>query len=106
MRAIGKDVQAASLPAAQPAVVGLAADAGGNIDHLGRSEPVPQHLGDGVEALLCHCELQSTLPTYLASPLVGEAQETRGGHVNHHPRRLHRLCAPASSGQSESNPTP
>jgi hypothetical protein len=74
MRAVGKGVQAASLPAAQPAVDGLAADAIAH-GHLGHREPVPQHLHDGVEALLCHCELQEHTPDLLASPLVGEAQE-------------------------------
>jgi hypothetical protein len=39
--------------------------------------PVTQHLHDGVEALLCHCELQEHAPDLLASPLVGEAQEAR-----------------------------
>jgi hypothetical protein len=76
MRAVGKGVQAASLPAAQPAMDGLAADAVA-LGHLGHREPVTQHFHDGVEALLCHRELQEHAPDLLASPLVGEAQAGR-----------------------------
>jgi hypothetical protein len=55
---------------------GLAADpvALGDLDHR---EPVAQDLHDGVEALLCHGELQEHAPDLLASPLVGEAEEGR-----------------------------
>jgi hypothetical protein len=76
MRAVGQGVQAAAGIAAQPAVDGLAAHsiAVGYLDHR---EPVAQHFHDGVEALLCHCELQEHAPDLLASPLVGEAQEGR-----------------------------
>ena len=55
---------------------GLAADpvAFGDLDHR---EPVAQHFHDGVEALLCHCELREHAPDLLTSPLVGEAEEGR-----------------------------
>jgi hypothetical protein len=76
MGAVGQGIQPAGPIAAQPAVDGLAADAGavGDLDHR---EPVPDDFHDGVEALLCHCELQEHAPDLLTSPLVGEAQEAR-----------------------------
>ena len=76
MGTVGQGVQPAGPIAAQPAVDGLAADAValGDLDHR---EPVAQDLHDGVEALLCHCELQEHTPDLLTSPLVGEAQEGR-----------------------------
>ncbi|HEU4397321.1 MAG TPA: hypothetical protein VFU54_05720 [Actinomycetota bacterium] len=76
MRAVGQSVQPAGPIAAQPAVDRLAAHpvAVGDLEHR---EPVAQHLHDGVEALLCHCELPEHAPDLLASPLVGEAQEAR-----------------------------
>jgi hypothetical protein len=74
----------------QPAVHGLAAHAVavGDLDHL---ESVAQHFHDGVEAWLCHCELQEHTPDLLTSPLIGEARRT-GGHVNH-PRQFHNPSA-------------
>jgi len=74
--AVGQRVQPADPIAAQPAVDGLAAHAvaPGDLDHR---EPVAQELHDGVEALLCHCELQEHAHDLLASPLIGEAQEGR-----------------------------
>jgi hypothetical protein len=55
-------------------VDGLAADAValGDLDHR---EPVPDDFHDGVEALLCHCELQEHAPDLLASTKGGEAEE-------------------------------
>jgi hypothetical protein len=66
MGAVGQGVQTAGPIVAQPAVDGLAADAValGDLDHR---EPVTQHLHDGVEALLDHCELQEHAPDLLAS---------------------------------------
>jgi hypothetical protein len=57
MGAVGQRVQPAGPIAAQPAVDRLAAHAValGDLDHR---EPVAEHFHDGVEALLCHCELQ------------------------------------------------
>jgi hypothetical protein len=74
--AVGQGVQPAGAVAAQPAVDGLATDtvAVGDLDHR---ESVAQHLHDGVEALLCHCELHEHAPDLLASPLIGEAEEGR-----------------------------
>jgi hypothetical protein len=76
MGAVGQGVQSAGPVAAQPAVDGLAADAValGDLDHR---EPIAQDLHDGVEALLCHGELQEHAPDLLASPLVGEAEKGR-----------------------------
>jgi hypothetical protein len=37
----------------------------------------PDDFHDGVEALLCHCELQEHAPDLLASTRVGEAEEGR-----------------------------
>jgi hypothetical protein len=63
---------------------GLAADpvAVGHLDHR---ESVPQDLHDGVEALLCHCELQEHAPDLLASTKVGEAE-----------RKVRRSCQPST----------
>jgi hypothetical protein len=53
---------------------GLAADpvAVGDLDHR---EPVPRDFHDGVEALLCHCELQEHAPDLLASTKLGRSRE-------------------------------
>ena len=74
--AVGQGVQPAGPIAAQPAVDRLAADAVavGDLDHR---EPVSDDFHDGVEALLCHCELQEHAPDLLASPVVGEAEKGR-----------------------------
>jgi hypothetical protein len=57
-------------------VDGLAADPVA-LDDLDHREPVPDDFHDGVEALLCHCELQEHAPDLLASTKVGEAEEGR-----------------------------
>ena len=72
--AVGQGLQPAGPIAAQPAVDRLAADPVA-VGDLGHREPVPDDFHDGVEALLCHCELQEHAPDLLTSPLVGEAQE-------------------------------
>jgi hypothetical protein len=61
----------------------LAADpiALGDLDHR---EPVAQDFHDGVEVVLCHCELQEHALDLLTSTRVVEA-EGRAGHVNHQP---------------------
>jgi hypothetical protein len=95
--AVGKGLQPTGSIAAQPAVDGLAADAVavGDLDHR---EPVADDFHDGVEALLCHCELQEHAPDLLASTRVGEAQEGRAvmSTINRNPG-THQ---PVSTGQA------
>jgi hypothetical protein len=76
MGAVGQGVQPAGPIAAQPAVDRLAADAVA-LGDLGHREPVADDFHDGVEALLCHCELQEHAADLLTSPLIGEAQKGR-----------------------------
>jgi hypothetical protein len=101
MGPVGERLQPTSPIAAQPAVDGLAADAValGDLDHR---ESVPQDFHDGVEALLCHCELQEHAPDLLASPLVGEAQEARAvvSTIN----RNSGTHQPASTRQASTGP--
>jgi hypothetical protein len=84
MRAVSQRVQPAGPIAAQPAVHGLAADpvAVGHLDHR---QLVAQDLHDGVEALLCHCELHEHAPDLLASTKVGEAEP-----------KVRRWCQPST----------
>jgi hypothetical protein len=81
---VGQGVQATAGIAAQPAVDGLATDPVA-LGHLYHCEPVTQHLHDGVEALLCHRELQEHAPDLLASTRSGRSRGRSGGHVNHQP---------------------
>jgi hypothetical protein len=80
---------------------GLAADAValGDLDHR---EPVAQDLHDGVEALLCHCELQEHAPDLLASTKVGEAEE--GQAVVSTINRNSGTHRPESTGQASTGP--
>jgi hypothetical protein len=89
-------------------VDGLAAHAVavGDLDH---GEPVAQHLHDGVEALLCHCELQEHAPGLLASPLVGEAEEGRAvmSTINRNSGTHQPVSAgQASTGSAQGVPPP
>jgi hypothetical protein len=93
----------------------------GGLDHR---EPVAQHLHDGVEVLLCHCELPEHAPDILASPLVGEAEEgravmstinqntgtiSRNQHDKHQPdqhrRRLDPTCQQSASNKASQRRT-
>ena len=67
----------------------------GDLDHL---EPVADDFHDGVEALLCHCELQEHAPDLLASTKVGEAQE--GQAVMSTINRNSGTHQPVSTGQA------
>jgi hypothetical protein len=105
--AVGQRIQPAGPIAAQPAVDRLAADAValGDLDHR---EPVPEDFHDGVEALLCHCELQEHAPDLLASTKVGEAEEGRAvvSTINqnsgtHQPESIRQ----ASTGRAQDHPT-
>jgi hypothetical protein len=101
MGPVDQGVQSAGPIATQPAVDGLAADAV-PLGHLDHREPVPQHLHHGVEALLCHCELQEHAPDLLASPLVGEAEEGRA--VMSTINRNSGTQQPVSTGQASTGP--
>jgi hypothetical protein len=106
MRAVSQGVQPASPIATQPAMDGLAADAValGDLDH---HEPVTLHLHDGVEALLYHCELQEHAPDFLASPLVGEAQEARAvvSTINRNSGTVHQTCQQTASNKASQHHT-
>src|SRR5262245_16861068 len=97
MRAVSERVQPSGGVAARPAVHGLAADpvAVGDLDHR---EPVAQDFHDGVEALLCHCQLQKPAPDLPASTKVGEAEE--GQAVVSTINRNARTHQPESTGQA------
>jgi hypothetical protein len=101
MRAVSERVQPASGVAAQPAVDGLAADpvALGDLDYR---EPVPDDFHDGVEALLCHCELQEHAPDLLASTKVGGAE--KGQAVVSTINRNSGTHQPESTGQASTGP--
>jgi hypothetical protein len=72
----GDSCPSARSVAAQPAVHGLAAKPKPSATST-TVNPIPDDFHDGVEALLCDCELQEHALDLLASPLIGEAQEAR-----------------------------
>jgi hypothetical protein len=105
-RAVGQGLQPARPITAPPAMDPLAADpvALGDLDHR---EPVGQDFHDGVEVVLCHCELQEHAPT--SSPRPEWAKQKKDGrscqpstgtlepisrhqHDNHQPGPRTRPC--------------